>query len=80
MAANPYEFLRAWIREHANATLYDDKPAAELLADACLRAAKKAGVSEASLIKAAGGNLADYMLSELNSLADREVQRLAKKD
>jgi hypothetical protein len=80
VVANPFVFLGSWIREHVNATAYDDKPAAEFLADSCLRAAKKAGVSEASVIKAAGGNLADYMLSELNSLADREVQRLAKKD
>ena len=78
--ANPWEFLRAWAREHVNATAYDDKITAANLARECLRDAKQAGVSEAGVIKAAGGDLASWMLSELNSAADKEVERLASKD
>lgn len=77
---NPYEFLRDWASEHVNATMYDDEPTAEHLAKECLRDAKEAGYNEAGIIKAAGGNLAGYMLSELDSAANREVERLAAKD
>jgi hypothetical protein len=77
---NPWEFLSAWAREHVNATAYDDKVTAANLATEGLRDAKQAGVSEAGIIKAAGGNLAGWMLSELNSAADKEVERLARKD
>ncbi len=78
--ANPYEFLRDWCREHVNVTVYDDEPAAQSLADQFLDAAKAAGLSVAGVIKAAGGNLTSYMLSELNSAADREVERLSSND
>jgi hypothetical protein len=78
--ANPYEFLRDWCREYVNPTMYDDEPTAKSLADRCLDAAKAAGLSAAGVIKAAGGNLKSYMLSELNSAADREVERLSSKN
>jgi len=77
--ANPYEFLRNWVREHVNATTYEDTAGAKSLASECLRDAKKAGISEAAVIKAAGGNLASFMLSELESAANSEVERLASK-
>jgi hypothetical protein len=78
--ANPFEFLQEWARNHVTATVYHDKTEARRLADECLRAAKKAGVSVASLIKAASGSLVSYMQAELDSAADREVKRLADKD
>jgi uroporphyrinogen-III decarboxylase len=77
--ANPWEFLRDWCSEHVNPTGYDDTTGAEYLANECLRDAKKAGISQAALIKAAGGNLASFMLSELESAVNREVDRLASK-
>jgi len=80
MAKNPFEFLRAWVRENANATVYDDRAGAEHLARECIRDAEKAGFGETSITKAAGGNLADYMEGELNSAADREVERLVNSD
>ena len=78
--ANPWDFLTEWVREHLNATGYDDEPTAKSLAGGCLEAAKQAGVSAAAVIKAAGGNLVTFMLHELNGAADREVKRLADKD
>jgi hypothetical protein len=80
MMANPYEFLRNWIRENVNVTAYDDEPTALYLARECLKAAKAAGFSGVRVIKAAGGNLAGYMFCELNSAANREVERLSSKD
>jgi hypothetical protein len=77
--ANPYEFLRDWVREHVNATTYGDAAGAKILASECLRDAKKAGMNEAAVIKAAGGNLASFMLTELESAANSEVERLASK-
>ncbi len=77
---NPYEFLRDWAREHVNPTAYDDEPTAKILAQECLRDARQAGYSEAGIIKAAGGNLENFMLSELESAVNREVERLAAKD
>jgi len=77
--ANPWEFLEGWAREHVNATVHDDEATAKHLADECLRDAKKAGLNEAALIKAAGGNLVSFMLTELNSAATREENRLAGK-
>lgn len=77
--ANPFEFLRDWCREHVNATAFGDEAGALALADECLRDAKKAGFSEAAIIRAANGNLPGFMLSELESAAQREVDRLANK-
>jgi hypothetical protein len=65
--ADPYEFLRAWIRDNVRPTIYDDKPEAERLAHECRSAANKAGVGEREVIKAAGGNLESYMLAHLDS-------------
>jgi hypothetical protein len=45
-----------------------DTAGAKILASECLRDAKKAGMNEAAVIKAAGGNLATFMLTELESL------------
>jgi hypothetical protein len=78
--ANPYEFLRDWVANNANPTAYDDRPSAKHLARECLAEAERRHISTAGVIKAAGGNLANFMETELNSAANREVDRLAEKD
>jgi hypothetical protein len=80
MMANPWEFLYWWARENVQPTVYDDKATAEVLAFQVRQEAKGAGVSEASVVKAAGGNLESFMLSRLNDAVNAEVDRLASKD
>ena len=80
MAKNPWEYLDGWARENVHATVYDDKATAEQLAAQCRQEAKSAGVSEASVVKAAGGNLATFMLGRLNEAVNAEVDRLVSKD
>lgn len=80
MAKNPWEFLESWAKDNVQATAFDDEPAADHLAKLCLSAARKAGISEASVIKAAGGNLPMWFLAELNSAANAELERLVSKD
>jgi hypothetical protein len=77
--ANPWEFLEAWVREHVNATAHNDEATAKTLAAECLRDAKKFGFLDAQINKAANGNLVGFMLTELNSAANREEERLASK-
>ena len=80
MAKNPWEFLDGWAQEHVNATVYDDEGTAEQLAYQCRQDAREAGVSEASVVKASGGNLESFMLDRLNSAVNAEVDRVAAKD
>jgi hypothetical protein len=77
---NPWEFLEAWAKENVHGILFGDEETARQLAKSCLEAAKKAGISEAAITKAAGGNLSDFLLSELESAANAEARRLAEKD
>ena len=76
---NPFDFLSKWCEEHVNPTAYDDEAGAKLLASQCLGDAKAAGFSQDAITKAAGGNLASYMLTELESAASKELDRLASK-
>jgi hypothetical protein len=78
--ANPFEFLREWASEHVNATTFEDEATLKYLANECLLAARKAGINEAAVIKSAGGNLVSYMRAELESAANRELERLIEKD
>jgi len=78
--ANPWEFLDIWAREYVQATVYDDKGTAGRLALECREAAKAAGVNEHAVVKAAGGNLEDFMLGRLNEAVNAEAQRLVDKD
>ena len=78
--ANPWEFLEAWAKENVQAILFGDEETARQLAKNCVEAAKNAGITEAELTKAAGGNLSDFLLSELESAASAEEARLAAKD
>jgi hypothetical protein len=78
--ANPWEFLEAWAKENVQAILFGDEETARQLAKNCVEAAKNAGITEAELTKAAGGNLSDFLLSELESAANAEEARLLAKD
>jgi hypothetical protein len=78
--ANPWKFLEAWAKESVHATAFGDEATAHQLAKDCLEAAKKAGITEAAITKAAGGNLSDFLLSELESAANAEEARLVAKD
>ncbi|MGM4892317.1 hypothetical protein [Tardiphaga sp. 839_C3_N1_4] len=78
--ANPWEFLDGWARENVHATVFDDKGTADQLAFQCREAAKAAGIHEASVVKAAGGNLESFMLDRLNEAVNAEVERLVAKD
>jgi hypothetical protein len=78
--ANPWEFLETWAKENVQAILFGDEETARQLAKSCIKAAKKAGIAEAALTKAAGGNLSDFFLSELETAANAEERRLAEKD
>ena len=78
--ANPWKFLEAWAKENVHATMFGDEANARQLAKNCLEAAKKVGIAEAEITKAAGGNLFDFLLSELESAANAEAARLAEKD
>ena len=77
---NPWKFLEAWARENVHATVYNDGATAECLAFECRRAAEQNGISGHSIVKAAGGNLESFMLSELNSAVNTEVDRLVGKE
>jgi hypothetical protein len=74
-----WNFLEAWAKENVHATALGDEATARQLARNCLEAAKKAGIAEAGITKAAGGNLSDFFHSELESAAN-EAARLAAKD
>jgi hypothetical protein len=80
MAKNPWEFLDGWASDNVQATVYDDRATAEQLASQCRQEAKTAGISDASVVKAAGGNLESFMLDRLNSAVNKEVDRLVAKD
>jgi hypothetical protein len=78
--ANPFEFLTAWVRENVNVTCYDDEAGAKGHANSYLSEGAVAGFSPTSLIRAAGGNVVNFMRNALDSAADREVDRLSSKD
>jgi hypothetical protein len=60
--------------ENVNATIYDDRDAAEHLVDDCIWEANTRGITEAALIEAAGSDLNEYMLAKLNRVVGREVE------
>jgi hypothetical protein len=80
VAKNPWDFLDGWANDKVHATVYDDKATAKVLASQCLEEARVAGFYDASIIKAAGGNLESFMLDRLNQAANAEVNRLVDKD
>jgi hypothetical protein len=78
--ADPWNFLETWAKENVHAILFDDEETARELAKNCIEAAKKAGIAEAAVTEAAGGNLSDFFLSELESAANAEERRIAAND
>jgi hypothetical protein len=73
-------FLTNWVQENVNATVYEDTDEAQNLAEQCLREAKRGHLNEANIIEAAGGDLATFMLGELNRAVDREVEDRVARD
>jgi hypothetical protein len=64
--ANPHEFLENWVRESVKATPHRNKTEARRLAYECRKAAEKAELSWFAVVNAAGGDVQDYILTELN--------------
>jgi hypothetical protein len=77
--SNPWTYLENWTKNNVRATGYNDKAEADRLADKCRRDAEKDGVSGRGVVKAAGGNLERFMLSELDDAANSELKRLSSK-
>lgn len=80
--ANPWDFLSAWAIDNVHPVGVFDPPdgLASSLAEQCLRAARAAGFKEGAIIKAAGGDLQGFMLSELESGTNAELRRQAEQD
>jgi hypothetical protein len=66
---NPREFLENWVRESVQATPYRNKAEARRLAYECRKAAERADVAWFAVVNAAGGDVQDYILTELNRAA-----------
>jgi hypothetical protein len=77
---NPWKFLEAWAKENVQAAAFDADPVASNLAERCLRDARRAGIKEDAVIKAAKGDLSGFFRAELESAANAEVARLVQKD
>jgi hypothetical protein len=80
MANNSSEFLEEWVRENVHATVFNDTSTAAELAMSCMNDADAAGINRESLIKAAGGDVARFMLDRLNAVVNAEVDRLVSRD
>ncbi|MBV9238097.1 MAG: hypothetical protein JOZ94_19850 [Xanthobacteraceae bacterium] len=64
--ATPQAFLENWVRESVRATPYRNKAEARRLAYECRKAAERADLSWFAVVLAAGGDVQDYILTELN--------------
>jgi hypothetical protein len=64
--ANPHEFLENWVRQCVHATPHRNKAEARRLAYECRKAAEKVELSWFAVVNAAGGDVQDYILTELN--------------
>lgn len=73
--ADPREFLDAWAGDNVRATASDDEATAKQLAFRCVQDAKAVGLSEAGMVKAAGGNLKSFMLDRLHTAVNAERER-----
>jgi len=79
--ANPWDFLSKWAKENTQpVAAFGADAIASHLAEQCLRDARRAGFKEDAIIKAAGGDLQGFLLSEIDSAANAEVQRQVDKD
>jgi hypothetical protein len=74
-----------WLEDRVDDNLqtpgYQEHPSDMALeAGHCRGDAQAAGIDDADLIAAAGGNLEQYLLRQQNSFTDSEVRRKAEKD
>jgi hypothetical protein len=74
--ADPHEFLESWVHDNIRATRHRDKAEARRLAYECRKAAEKADVSWFAVIKAAGGDVQDYVQTQLNRAAEQEAEHV----
>jgi hypothetical protein len=73
-------FLLRWVEENVQAVAFpENRKEGESLAKRCLADASDAGINEADLEKAAGGDLISYMFDALKEAATREMDRLIDK-
>ena len=80
MSDHAFDFLQSWVVENVNATIYEHTDTVEDLAHDCVWEANTRGITEGTLIEAAGGDLNAYMLVELNRAVDRMVEDVIAQD
>jgi hypothetical protein len=74
--SNASDFLKKWVRKNIKATtaaMHDDILTAGRLAKECLWEAQGEDLREAEVTDAAGGNLLNFMTSELNRTAEQKT-------
>ena len=70
------DFLTKWVRKNITPTtahFHNDTLTAGRLAEECLWEAQAENLSAAEVTNAAGGNLLNYMISELNRAAEQKI-------
>ncbi len=70
------DFLKKWVRKNITPTtahVRDDTLTAGRLAEECLWEAQGQDLSEAEVTDAAGGNLLNFMIFELNRAAEQKT-------
>jgi len=70
------DFLTKWVRKNITPTtahIHDDTLTAGRLAEECLWEAQGQDLSAADVTDAAGGNLLNFMISELNRAAEQKT-------
>jgi len=70
------DFLTKWVRKNITPTtaqIHNDTLTAGRLAEECLWEAQGENLSAAEVTDAAGGNLLNFMISELNRAAEQKI-------
>ena len=70
------DFLTKWVRKNITPTtarIHNDTLTAGRLVEECLWEAQGENLSEAEVTEAAGGNLLNFMISELNRAAEQKI-------
>ncbi len=70
------DFLTKWVRKNITPTtahIRDDTLTAGRLAEECFWEAQAENLSAAEVTDAAGGNLLNFMVAELNRAADQKI-------
>ena len=72
------QWLEDWVDENLQTVGYhEDRDLMSSESSRCRADAAAAGIHEADLLAAAGGDLAAFLLAEQNAITDAEVRRLA---